>query len=121
MSSKKNKGPMTSVMKVRKQPNQHQVVVRKLLCVECTVIGNVPWRVFFVLSSLLYQTRLGNSPLLSNNHLNQLQNLGKSSLFTKLRFLAKLPQLLSKETHKIKLSSQHSVAEHRSEDGRMEK
>ena len=33
MSSKKNKGPMASVMKVRKQPNQHQFFVLSNLCI----------------------------------------------------------------------------------------
>ena len=96
------------------------IVVCCLYCPrkKCSMVG-----LSFVLPSTLYRPGQGTllCSALTPTHLKQLQNVGKSSLFTKLRFLAKLPQLLSKETHKIKLSSQHSVAEHRSEDGRMEK
>ena len=61
----------------------------------------------FVLSSLLYRPGTGNPPLLcSNTHPPKpAAKSWESSLFTKLRFLAKLPQLLSKETHKIKQRS----------------
>ena len=98
------------------------IVVCCLYCPrkKCSMVG-----LSFVLPSTLYRPGQGTllCSALTPTRQKQLQNVGKSSLFTKLRFLAKLPQLLSKETHKIKLSSQHSVAvaEHRSEDGRMEK